>query len=378
MRILIVTPIFPPVIGGPATYTWELAHKLVNDEVSIIAFGDILKPIDCAKLYQIKVRAGLLKKIPFIGSFLRQFELFFAVMKYGRKADLIYLQGPLVVGFFGGLAAKFISKPTVMKFVGDIAWETAHRRGKTEKNLDEFLACGDGGISRRLQRSAFRRADAVVVPSNYLKEVLVRHYLIPEKKIFVVYNAIDIPFIHKKGHDGTKTIVTVGRLVPHKNIAGIIEALGIVGRLQMADYRLKIVGEGPEGTRLRQLAHDLGITEKVRFLGALSHEDTLKEIAHADLFILNSNYEGLPHVIVEAMYLRTPVIATNISGTNEIATVRTAILTKPNNPSDLARNINAAESIDNTEEAYRFVSENFNQEKSLRKLRDLFLNLCQK
>ena len=383
MKILIVTPIFPPEIGGPATYTWELAHRL--DEVSIIAFGDSLKSIDCAKLYQLKVRSGYLRKLPIVGSVLRQLDLFFAILKHGKNADLIYLQGPLVVGFTGGLAAKIIHKPTVMKFVGDIAWETAHREGKTDKNLDDFLAGGCGGISRRFQKSSFKKVSKIVVPSQYLKDVLVKHYSVPEEKITVIYNAVDVPFINKTKNDSDiTTIVTVGRLVPHKDIAGIIEALGIVSKTQDTDsrekgkYRLRIIGEGPEGTKLRQLARDLAVDKYVTFLGPLSHEETLKEIARADMLVLNSIYEGLPHTVVEAMYLRTPVLATNIPGTREVATIQTAILTKPKNPQDLARNIKAYEAIDNIETAYQFVSENFNWEKNLKNLRDLFLNLLKK
>ncbi|MFA6527984.1 MAG: glycosyltransferase family 4 protein [Candidatus Gracilibacteria bacterium] len=385
MKILIITPIFPPEIGGPATYTWELAHRL--DEVSVIAFGDSLKPIDCAKLHQLKVRSGYARKLPVVGSVLRQLDLFFAVLKHGRKSDLIYLQGPLVVGFFGGLAAKLIHRPIVMKFVGDIAWETAHREGKTDKNLDDFLASGGGGISRMFQKSAFKRASRIVVPSQYLKDILAKHYSVPEDKVTVIYNAVEVPFINKpKREDNTKTIVTVGRLVPHKNIAGIIEALKIVSKTQDTDSRevmrsrgsrrsdivLRIIGEGPEGTKLRQLARDLNVDKYITFLGPLSHEETLKEIARADMLVLNSIYEGLPHTVVEAMYLRTPVLATDIPGTREVATIQTAVLTKPNNPQDLARNIKATLTIDNTEEAYRFVSENFNWEKNLEQLQEVF------
>jgi glycosyltransferase involved in cell wall biosynthesis len=75
-------------------------------------------------------------------------------------------------------------------------------------------------------------------------------------------------------------------------------------------------------------------------LGRLSREETRRKIAEADLYILNSVYEGLPHTVIEAFSVGTPVIATDIPGTNEIAiNNQTALTVKPENPADLAKAI---------------------------------------
>ncbi len=361
MRILLVTPIFPPVIGGPATYTWELAHRLKGHEVEIIAFGDESKKIDDVPVYMVRVSDGWLRKIPLIGSFARQIDLACKVFRYGRKAGLLYIQGPLVVGVVATLVGKLLRKPMIMKFVGDISWETASRKGKTDKNLDGFLEAGGGGFLRRLQRGAFNRVDSIVVPSEYLRNVLVTYYGVDRGKVHVVYNAVDVPEIKKRVKE--KTIVTVGRLVPHKNIAGIIEAMSM-----LKGYRLEVIGEGPEGTRLRELPSKLDAD--VEFLGSLPRRETLQYIANASVFVLNSNYEGLPHTVVEAMYLKTPVVATDILGTNEVATPSTATLAEANNPEDLAKKIQGV--ADKTEEAYKWVSTRFNWEENLEQLSQLF------
>jgi len=365
MKILIVTPIFPPEIGGPATYTWELAHRLKNHQVSVIAFGD--KADKLSDLHLLKVRKGLLRKIPILGSLIRQFNLYLAILKKGRDCDLIYIQGPLVVGYFGTLAAKRLKKPVIMKFVGDIAWETASAKGKTDKDLDEFLEGGEGGFLRKLQTKSFHRTDAIVVPSEYLRDVLCNYYSVPTSKIHVIYNAVSVPELQKNKHEDKKVIVTVSRLVKHKNIAGIIEALSL---LSDSKIELVIVGSGPEMNSLKSLA-----SSSITFKGALSRKDTLREIANADLFVLNSIYEGLPHTIVEAMYLKTPVVASDILGTTEVANEKTAILAESNNPEDLARKIKTALydfDADKTEEAYKFVSGKFNWERNLYLLESLF------
>ncbi|KKT02185.1 MAG: glycosyltransferase [Candidatus Peregrinibacteria bacterium GW2011_GWF2_43_17] len=375
MKILIVTPIFPPEIGGPATYTWELTHRLKNHDVSVVAFGD--KSDELAGSHLLKVRKGFSRKIPVIGSFIRQMDLYFSILKHGRDCDLIYLQGPLVVGYFGSLAAKKLKKPIVMKFVGDIAWETASSNGKTDKNLDEFLESGGGGFLRKLQLKSFHRADAIVVPSEYLRDILCNYYSVPTTKIDVIYNAVSVPEPDKKlGED--KSVVTVGRLVKHKNIAGIIEAMSL---LQNHAPKLVVVGSGPELNNLKSLASQLGLADRVVFKGALSRRETLREVANADLFVLNSIYEGLPHTVVEAMYLKTPVVASDILGTTEVANEKTATLAESKNAEDLAKKIEAALSnpdTNKTEEAYKFVSGKFNWERNLYLLESLFSRLCRK
>jgi len=355
-RILLITPIFPPIIGGPATYTWELAHRLRDYDLRIVAFGDAGKKIKGIPVHLIPVQRGL-RQFPVIGSLIRQFDLARCLWKYGSETKLWYIQGPLVVGFMASLVGKLLRKDMVMKFVGDIAWETASRKGQTTQNLDEFLADGHGGVLRRLQRCAFRRMRAIIVPSEYLRNVLVSYYGIDRQKIHVIYNAVEVPETKKRVRD--KVLVTVGRLVPHKNIAGIIEAMSM-----LKGYELRVIGEGPEGTALRDLVYELHAN--VKFLGSLPRQETLQEIANASALIPNSNYEGLPHTIVEAMYLRTPVVATNILGTSEVATPLTADLAEANNPEDLAETIKNI--TYKTEEAYRWVLTRFNWDQNIEHL----------
>lgn len=365
MKISIFTPIFPPVIGGPATYTWEISHRLKQEhDVTVVAFGDGGRESKEVPIELIPVWDGFLRELPWIGSLVRQADLATKVIYYGFISDLMYIQGPLVVGYVASLVGWFLRKPRLMKYVGDIAWETAHRKHKTDKNLDEFLESGGGGILRFFQKRAFKRAHGMIVPSEYLRDVLVNYYKLPNKKVHVIHNAVEVPEIKKQVDDNV--LVTVGRLVPHKNIAGIIEALALLDE----KYELRVVGSGPELNSLRELADKLDVN--VKLLCPKSREDTLKEVANARLFILNSNYEGLPHAVVEAMLLKTPVVATDILGTTEVATRETATLAEANNPEDLAQKIKTALKEDKTEAAYNFVSKRFNWDQHLEALNQLF------
>jgi glycosyltransferase involved in cell wall biosynthesis len=81
---------------------------------------------------------------------------------------------------------------------------------------------------------------------------------------------------------------------------------------------LAIAGDGPDRTKLQQMAHAQGIADRVIFLGQIPTPQVRALLETADLFVLNSGYEGMPHVVLEAMAARVPVIATDVGGTSEI------------------------------------------------------------
>ena len=81
---------------------------------------------------------------------------------------------------------------------------------------------------------------------------------------------------------------------------------------------LLICGDGPERNNLHKLVRDLGLSERIYFTGRRNRRDTLALIAGCDIFVLNSAYEGLPHVLLEAMSLGLPVIGTSVGGIPEL------------------------------------------------------------
>jgi glycosyltransferase involved in cell wall biosynthesis len=82
--------------------------------------------------------------------------------------------------------------------------------------------------------------------------------------------------------------------------------------------RAEIIGGGPKREDLERIARDLGLSERVRFLGAVGQDDIRHHFAHADLFCLSSFAEGLPVVLMEAMAMGKPVVAPRIMGISEI------------------------------------------------------------
>jgi glycosyltransferase involved in cell wall biosynthesis len=109
--------------------------------------------------------------------------------------------------------------------------------------------------------------------------------------------------------------VTSGRLVAHKRVDGILRAVA-----QIPEASLVVIGDGPELLRLKSLVHALEIKPRVKFVGKLSPDEAVATVMQADVFVLNSTYEGMPHVVIEAMAVGVPVVATSVGGTGEIIT----------------------------------------------------------
>ena len=108
-------------------------------------------------------------------------------------------------------------------------------------------------------------------------------------------------------------MVAVGRLVAWKQIDHLIESLA-----ECDDAGLVIVGDGPERGRLEELVRARQLTDQVYFAGQRSKEETFALMAACDLFVLNSMYEGFPHVVLKAMSFGLPVVATAVGGTPEL------------------------------------------------------------
>jgi glycosyltransferase involved in cell wall biosynthesis len=166
-------------------------------------------------------------------------------------------------------------------------------------------------------------ADSIIALSKGVKRDLVEKFGIRDSKITVIYNPVEVKTIQQLAceplqlddHSQGKTVLAVGRLVESKDYVTLLRAFALV--TQHVRARLVVLGEGPLEQQLKQLCSKLGIEDRVWFLG-FKH-NPYKYMRNADLFVLTSQSEGFGHVIVEAMAVGTPVIATDCkSGPGEI------------------------------------------------------------
>lgn len=176
-------------------------------------------------------------------------------------------------------------------------------------------------IYKFLMKVAYKRADRIISNSEDTKTDLVKSKIIPEEKAIVIRNPVlDPSFIELKSeklHDpwfldeGTKVILSVGRLHRQKNFSFLISVFKEVHEINSCS-RLVIVGEGEEKQRLFDLIKTEGLSEVVRIIEF--QKNIYPYYENADVFALTSEWEGFGNVLVEALSVGLPIVSTNCPG----------------------------------------------------------------
>ncbi len=333
MKILIATPIYPPEIGGPATYTKELCERLhTAHDITVVAYTGERFPFPGTQLIAISKS----RPLP-----IRLIRYTLAVWKASRDMDVLYVQNAVAAGLPVALVSSLRRKPFILKFVGDEAWERATQMKKTKKLLEEFLERPEGGLRTTLmmmiQGFVLRRAKIVTTPSEYLGKAIQRAYRIDPKRVITNYNAMEetvtLPFETKRV---PHQIATTARLTVSKGVDGIIRATALIKKT-IPDIHFVVAGEGPEMDNLVALAKELSVESAVTFLGKISRAETWQLRKNSEVYVLNSTYEGLPHTVLTSFAAEIPTVATDIPGTNEaIYNEKTGLLVEPGNTEELA------------------------------------------
>lgn len=198
-------------------------------------------------------------------------------------------------------------------------------------------------VPRRLIGKAVQSCDTVVTVSRALKtEIEVLGY--NAKRIEVLRNGVDLEMFRPaddrsdlKRRLGMEefTILSVGNLLELKG-----HHLTIAAMQSLPDCKLLIAGDGPWKKKLYELAENLGVDDRVQFLGTVEHRELPDLYAAADLMVLASSREGWANVLLESMACGTPVVATNIWGTPEVVASEQAGILVERTPEAILEGIN--------------------------------------
>lgn len=291
MRILIVSGIWPPDVGGPASHAPELAEWLLAHDHRVEVLTTASSP-PTPRAYAVH---WVSRRLP-PGA--RHAAVAAAVARHARNADVVYATSMVGRTALGCLVAR---RPFVAKLTSDPAFERSHRRGL---GADDAVA----RALRALRNWSVRRAAHVVCPSEYIAELAASWR--GADGISVLPNpAPDVDDALPVTPPGTRPLVAfAGRLTAAKNLD---VALRAVERLPEAT--LLVIGDGEERQRLEAIAGD-----RVRFVGARPRGEVLGLLAAADVVVLPSAWENFPHAAVEALAMGTPVVATRVGGVPEI------------------------------------------------------------
>ncbi|MBE3584511.1 MAG: glycosyltransferase family 4 protein, partial [Limnochordaceae bacterium] len=189
-----------------------------------------------------------------------------------------------------------------------------------------------------IERFLARHAARIVCVSEYERQLALELGIADPEKLVVVQNGIpDVPDQARKlgpVHSLTQNVraIMVGRFEPPKDQETLVRA---VARASRPGIVLDLVGDGPTRTRIADLARSLGLGDRVRFLG--ERDDIPELLAESHVFVLASQFEGLPLVVLEAMRAGLPVVATGVGGVPEaVRDGVTGILVPPRNVEALA------------------------------------------
>jgi glycosyltransferase involved in cell wall biosynthesis len=313
MEILIVSGIWPPEVGGPASHGPELGRFLRDRGHRVRAVTTVGGPDYLDPGFPVTATR---KDRPLLS---RQPAAALSVLRAAAGADVIY-----ATGMYGrsALASALRRVPLVIKLVADPAYERARRLGFFTGTLEEFQrAPHRGGIRllRLARRVTLARASRIITPSRYLAKTA-GGWASPSPHLDVIPNPAP-PIDRSESRHALRqrlglrfpTFVFAGRLVPQKNLSLAISALRAV-----PEGSLVVIGDGPSRGEVERAVAEHGLGERVTVRGALPRAEAIDWLRAADAAILPSDWENFPHAAVEALAAETPMIATAVGGVPEI------------------------------------------------------------
>lgn len=175
--------------------------------------------------------------------------------------------------------------------------------------------CGAGWLAGLQYRLACRWGNRVVGVSDDAARIFRDIEHIPAQKVVRIWNGIDVERFRYSGPAPAPTAISVARLSPEKDFATLLRAAALVAG-DLPEFRLQIVGDGPDRGRLEKLARELGVESQVQFLGERS--DVPQLLAQAGFFVSATLMEGVSLTLLEAMAVGLPSVTTAVGGNPEV------------------------------------------------------------
>ena len=306
LRLLLVTPRYYPLMGGIETHVYEVARRFAAQGVDTT----VLTTDTSGELPADEWIEGVhIQRVP---AYPRSKDYYFAPALYNVIAkgewDIVHCQGfhtfvpPLAM-----LAAKLAHIPYVLTF---------HSGGHSSGFRNSIRE-----MQSAINRPLLAGADRLIGVSKFEARLFQQRLGLPADRFVVIPNGSQLPKIEPVTLDSKNPmILSVGRLERYKGHHRIIEAFPKILESQPA-ARLRILGQGPYESELRQMARDFGIADRTE-IGAVSPTDRqgmASVLAEATVVTLLSEYEAHPIAVMEALSLKRPVLVADTSGLSELA-----------------------------------------------------------
>jgi glycosyltransferase involved in cell wall biosynthesis len=330
LKIALVAPRFAPDIGGVETHVRELATRFANRGMCV----EVLTQTSNRSLpSEHKLGDVIVRRFPVAfrsDNYAVSWQLPLFIAHNRRHYDLIHVHSYHALPALGG-ALLAGDRPVVF---------TPHYHGVGHSPFRNYLH----RPYRLLGRLLFRRSDRVICVSHAEASLVAGHFPEVVSKIEVIPNGVDtsdltaaVPFEIRE-----RVVLSVGRLERYKNVDAVISAI----RELDESYVLRIVGEGPDGVRLRRQVNALGLRSRVEFLGRVDRASLCRWYRTASVYVSVSSQEAFGISALEALASGAAIVLSDIPAHREIleryAGDRGRVVRRPLGPSHLAEVIKAA------------------------------------
>jgi len=317
MKILLINYEFPPLGGGAGNATQNIAKELVRLEQEVIvissSFNNLTREenLNGYKLIRVKSlrkergQSNPWEMIIFVIS------VIFFLSKFLKK-----WRPDIIIAFFSipsGIVAYWLKKRYKINYI--ISLRGGDVPGFYAKNLKFYH-----WLTLPINKKVWQKAKSIIANSKGLQRLAQQTADQLHKKVAYIPNGVDTNIFYplkQKGGNKFK-IIFIGRLTEQKNIEMLIGAISQLSEKIKNNLKCEIIGQGPLKKKLMKMANKLKLNKIIIFLGWLDREDLPDKYREADIFILPSKDEGMPNVILEAMASGLPIIATDISGNQEL------------------------------------------------------------
>jgi len=339
VRVLMVTRLFYPWIGGAERQAHKLAQQLIEKDVPVeIVTGwwfqkthrsEIFKGVPVYRNFTLWNFFGI-RGLRKFGGYLYILTLLWYLWRNQKDYDVVHVHGLNYHTFAVVLASHLCRKKTLAKLVNSGEASDIHKMRRNQQ-----LA-----LSRYMLPTALKCDQFVAINQTIFEELVAAG--VPSHKIVRIGNGIDTNAILPKScyslNDPVR-LIYVGRLHEQKGLDVLLNASEkLFHQYPESRVCVHILGDGPLKGDLTRLAERLGISKQIEFFGQT--ENVLEHLLQADIFVLPSRAEGMSNALLEAMACSLPVVVSNIPGNTDIIENEVnGLLFTVNNPISLAKNL---------------------------------------
>jgi glycosyltransferase involved in cell wall biosynthesis len=353
-KVCFISPEYWPLSGGTGAYVYYLSNELIKNGYRIQIVTGSNQTQDIQVNPQLNVSFLKIPKIPIVKSFMlaaASSRKLSSIRSTAANVDITHPQLPLTPNF---AVPPSFGKALVCTVHSTWKGEAEAIRGEpySRLNANEKFLVSFNWFLRFFEEGMLKRARKIIAVSRFTKWELTNYYKIPESKIRVIHNGVDVnkfkPAVDKRKvkielgfNPDDLAIVSVGRLYARKGLFTLIESMvAVVKRFPTAKFVISGKGQSDEMHKLTAYAERLGVKNNIVFTGYYPDKKLPKLYQAADVFAFSTFYEHHPFAVLEALATGLPVVTTTVGGIPEtIESGKNGFLVDPFHPRQFSEKI---------------------------------------